>query len=105
MLDKPLAKKTDKILFIKISNDGYELGAQRREQEKNDLPLALEAFNAYKESISFGKTFDLEKYSSICALVEKEKITDNKDITLSGERYVEGKVSQTEFELVKLKTI
>lgn len=105
MLDKPLAKKTNHVLFIKVSNDGYDLGAQRREHDKNDLPLALEAFNSYKESISFGKTFDLEKYSSICALVEKEKITDNKDITLSGERYVEGKVSQTEFELVKLNEV
>ncbi len=105
MLDKPLAKKTNHVLFIKVSNDGYDLGAQRREHDKNDLPLALEAFNSYKESISFGKTFDLEKYSSICALVEKEKITDNKDITLSGERYVEGKVSQTEFELVKLNGV
>lgn len=105
MLDKPLAKKTNHVLFIKVSNDGYDLGAQRREHDKNDLPLALDAFNSYKESISFGKTFDLEKYSSICALVEKEKITDNKDITLSGERYVEGKVSQTEFELVKLNEV
>lgn len=102
MLDKPLAKKTNHVLFIKVSNDGYDLGAQRREHDKNDLPLALEAFNAYKESISSGKPFDEEKYSSICTLVEKEKIAANKDIVLSGERYVEGKVTQTEFELLKL---
>lgn len=105
MLDKPLAKKTNHVLFIKVSNDGYDLGAQRREHDKNDLPLALEAFNAYKESISKGKPFDEEKYSSICALVEKEKIAANKDIVLNGERYVEGKVSQTEFELVKIGDI
>jgi type I restriction enzyme M protein len=102
MLDKPLAKKSAHVLFIKVSNDGYDLGAQRREHDKNDLPFALVAFNAYKESISSGKPFDEEKYSSICALVEKEKIAANKDITLSAERYVEGKLSQTEFELVKL---
>lgn len=88
MLDKSLAKKTDHVLFIKVSNDGYDLGAQRREHNKNDLPLALEAFNAYKESISSGKPFDEEKYSSICALVEKEKIAANKDIVLSGDRYL-----------------
>jgi type I restriction enzyme M protein len=105
MLDKPLAKKTDHVLFIKVSNDGYDLAAQRRENNKNDLPLALEAFNAYKESISSGKPFEEEKYSSICTLVEKEKIAANKDIVLSGERYVEGKVSQTEFELVKIGDI
>lgn len=105
MLDKPLAKKTDHVLFIKVSNDGYDLGAQRREHDKNDLPLALEAFNAYKESIILGKPFDEEKYSSICVLVEKEKILANKDIVLSSDRYVEGKVSQTEFELVKIGDI
>lgn len=102
MLDKSLAKKNDHILFIKVENDGFDLGAQRREHDKNDLPLALEAFNAYKESISSGKAFDEEKYSSICTLVEKEKITVNKDVVLSAERYIIGKTSLTEFELVKL---
>ena len=105
MLDKSLAKKNDHILFIKVENDGFDLGAQRREHDKNDLPLALEAFNAFKESISSGKSFDEEKYCSICTLVEKEKIVANKDVLLSGERYFEGKVSQTEFELVKIADI
>ena len=102
MLDKSLAKKNDHILFIKVENDGFDLGAQRREHEKNDLPLALEAFNAFKESISSGNSFDEEKYCSICTLVEKEKIVANKDVVLSSDRYIEGKASQTEFELVKI---
>ncbi len=51
MMDKGLVKKSKHILFIKIADDGFDLGAQRREHDKNDLPLALEAFNAYKESI------------------------------------------------------
>jgi type I restriction enzyme M protein len=98
MLDKGLVKKSDQIIFIKITNDGYDLGAQRREHDKNDLPLALEAFNAYKESISSGKAFNEEKFSSICTLVDRVKILANKDIVLSAERYIEGKVSQTVFE-------
>ena len=102
MLDKSLAKKNDHILFIKVENDGFDLGAQRREHEKNNLPLALEAFNAFKESISSGKSFDEEKYSSICTLVEKGKVLGNKDVVLSSDRYIEGKASQTEFELVKI---
>jgi type I restriction enzyme M protein len=105
MLDKPLAKKSNQVLFIKVSNDGYDLGAQRREHDKNDLPLALEAFNAYKESFSSGKTFDLEKYSSICALVEKEKIVANKDVVLSSDRYVENVSRESSFELVKLEKV
>jgi type I restriction enzyme M protein len=31
LLDKSLAKKSDKILFTKIENDGFALGAQRKE--------------------------------------------------------------------------
>jgi len=49
MLDKSLVNKSKEILFIKVENDGYELAAQRREHSKNDLPLALEAFNAFKQ--------------------------------------------------------
>lgn len=102
MLDKGLVKKSEHVLFIKIADDGFDLGAQRREYDKNDLPLALEAFNSYKDSISSGKSFDEEKYSRICTLVKKEKVLTNKDIVLSGDRYIVGKASQTEFELVKL---
>jgi type I restriction enzyme M protein len=102
MLDKSLAKKNDHILFIKVENDGFDLGAQRREHDKNDLPLALEGFNAFKESISSGKSYDEEKYSSICTLIEKVKVLENKDVVLSSDRYIEGKASQTEFELIKL---
>jgi type I restriction enzyme M protein len=105
MLDKGLIKKSAHVLFIKIANDGFDLGAQRREHDKNDLPLALEAFNAFKESISSGQPFDEDKYSSICTLVEKEKVLANKDIVLSGDRYLEGKISQTEFEIVKIEDV
>jgi type I restriction enzyme M protein len=105
MLDKSLVKKSNHILFIKIANDGFDLGAQRREHDKNDLPLALEAFNAYKESISSGKAFDEEKYKSICTLVEKEKILENKDVVLSEDRYFEKEVHQTEFSIIKLNEI
>ena len=102
MLDKPLTKKTNHVLFIKVSNDGYDLGAQRREHDNNDLPFALEAFNAYKESISSGKTFDEEKYSSICTLIEKEKIVANKDAILNTDRYSEKTIKTTEFPIIKV---
>ncbi len=38
---KSLAQKTDKILFVKIENDGFDLGAQRKAIVKNDLTDAL----------------------------------------------------------------
>jgi type I restriction enzyme M protein len=105
MLDKPLAKKNEHVLFIKVSNDGYDLGSQRREHDKNDLPLALEAFNTFKESFSSGKPFDVEKYSSICTLVKKEKITDNKDVVLSEDRYRDSVIIDTDYPIIKMKEL
>jgi type I restriction enzyme M protein len=105
MLDKSLAKKSDQVLFIKINNDGFDLGAQRREIDKNDLPMALEAFNLFKKHISEGKSFDTADYSDLCHLVEKEKILSNKDIVLNGERYVEQIVSLSSYPTMKLREI
>lgn len=100
ILDKRLARKSQHILFLKIENDGFDLGAQRREIDKNDLPLALQTLKAYKECLSNDEAF--EELPSLATLVEKETILANRDIVLSAERYFESEKSQTEFELVKL---
>jgi len=47
LLDKKLAKHTNKILFVKVENDGFDLGAQRREIDKNDLPNATALILAF----------------------------------------------------------
>ena len=41
ILDKALARQSTSIGFFKIENDGFGLGAQRREIAKNDLPQAF----------------------------------------------------------------
>src|SRR5207248_2711594 len=48
-LDKKLARKIDKVLFLKINSDGFDLGAQRRPISENDLPEAQRAVNEYFE--------------------------------------------------------
>ncbi len=40
ILDRSLARQAQTIAFFKIENDGFGLGAQRRQIEKNDLPQA-----------------------------------------------------------------
>lgn len=87
ILDKKLAKKSQHILFLKIENDGFDLGAQRREIDKNDLPLALQTLEDYKECLSNDKTFD--DLPSLATLIEKEIVLGNKDVVLSAERYFE----------------
>jgi len=40
ILDKRRAKTCDSVLFVKVQNDGYNLGAQRRAVDGSDLPEA-----------------------------------------------------------------
>ena len=47
LLDKKLARRTDKILFLKIAADGFDLGDQRREIAANDLPEAERVMKAW----------------------------------------------------------
>lgn len=104
ILDKRLAKKTDKILFLKINNDGFDLGAQRRPIDKNDLPKALETIQNYRDSISKGEEYILD-WENI-SLTEKTRILESNDISLSAERYFEKISAQNiEFPLVPLSKI
>lgn len=103
ILDKRLAKKTDKILFLKINNDGFDLGAQRRPIDKNDLPKALETIQNYRDSISKGEEyiFDWENIS----LTEKTRILESNDISLSAERYFEKAKISTDYPVKQLKDL
>ena len=85
-MDKALAKKTNKILFVKVENDGFDLGAQRRPIKQNDLPDAFRAIQAYKKSLESGAGFDTEGWRSVL-VVEKSKIAEGDGYNLSGERY------------------
>jgi len=85
-LDKEVAKKTKDILFVKIENDGFDLGAQRRKIDKNDLPKAFEILKKFKEKqyFSFG---DFKTYGDIAFSAPKDKIREDGDYNLTGERY------------------
>lgn len=90
LFDNYLAKKTNDILFLKIENDGFNLGAQRREIDKNDLPLALEIIKKYKEALRGNKKYSLSaNQSKIAYLVGREKIAQNGEYNLTGDRYKE----------------
>ncbi|MDP3002765.1 MAG: N-6 DNA methylase [Bacteroidales bacterium] len=103
-LDKSLAKKTDKILFVKIENDGFDLGAQRRAIKKNDLPDALQKISDYKNQISLGKMADFESETKV-SLVAKSEISGNGDYNLSGERYRIKEIISSKFKSIPLGDI
>jgi type I restriction enzyme M protein len=122
ILDKSIARQSNSIAFFKVENDGYGLGAQRREIGKNDLPAAAEFLKNYlnnERQINHGihgthgkkqteTASDFPSVYSVSSVVEKflivpkEKIAANGDYNLSGERYREGAASNHSFPLVSL---
>jgi type I restriction enzyme M protein len=106
-MDKKLAKQTDKILFVKIENDGFDLGAQRREIDKNDLPLATDVMNFYKNNIRENKNLELpEGYLKIANVIPKQKIINLGDYNLTGDRYKEVvNFANQKWPMVELKEI
>ena len=95
ILDKQLAKKTDSILFAKIEHDGFNLGAQRRPVDENDLPMAAEYIKGWLSAVRTGKPFEAEGMANV-HLVKKQEIAESGEFNLSGERYrkVEARKSQ-----------
>src|SRR3990172_8376009 len=58
ILDKSLAQKTNTIAFFKIENDGFGLGAQRREIDRNDLPHAHAEIGEYLRRLRGGESVE-----------------------------------------------
>lgn len=97
-LDKTLAKRNDKILFAKVENDGFDLGAQRRRIEKNDLPQAFDILQDWQR----GKKTE----SKLALWVKKGRIAENGDYNLTGDRYLEAvDYSKVKWPMVKLENV
>lgn len=108
LLDKTLAKKTDKILFVKIENDGYSLGAQRKELTTSDLPDATNFIKQYITAIRNNdfSQIDFEHLPLNSIAVERNRITENGDYNLSGDRYKDSIAKKhSKFDLVELSEV
>ncbi len=102
LLDKELAKKSNRILFIKIENDGYSLGAQRNEIKGSQLIEAIETTKTFQQAILIGKDFE---NTTIAHSVDIKKIVKNGEYNLNGSRYKEQHISDSAFPLIKLSDV
>lgn len=101
IMDKRLSRKINSILFAKINNDGFNLGAQRRPIEKNDLPDAARNIKAWIGGIRSDSPFNLEGIPNL-HLVEKARIAENGEWNLSGERYRSKEARTSHHAIVRL---
>lgn len=98
LMDKALSKQRNEILFVKIDNDGYNLGAQRTAVKGSQLEEAIALTHVF---VASGEIPD----SLIANTVLRTEIAANGDYNLSGERYKVGLVYETEYEFVALNEI
>ena len=90
ILDKDLHQKSDSIFFAKVENDGFSLGAQRTPIDKNDLPKVLKSIQSR----------DADNFDFI--EVNKSKIMERDDASLSVVNYLNHEISISNFETVKV---
>ena len=111
ILDRTLAKQAQTIAFFKVENDGFNLGAQRRPIDKDDLPRVRSELAQYLRRLRARESLEPsirgrgkgEGFKPTMGLVvSKEKIAANGDYNLSGERYRENIVRKSDFPVVDL---
>ncbi len=102
LMDKSIAKKSNEVLFVKIDNDGYNLGAQRNEIKGGQLGEAIEVLNEYKKSIENTTEFENTEFAHAVA---KSKIAENGEFKLSGETYKEEEILNSDWQIFKLGEI
>lgn len=92
ILDKELNQKSDVIFFSKIENDGFSLGAHRTPISANDLPSVISDFFSFAET----------QNTNNGALVQKDEIIRQNEISLSVSRYLTSSELNTDYETVSL---
>ena len=97
LMDKTLAKQKDEILFVKINNDGYDLGAQRREVNGSDIPEVKRIIKDYQNGIDVSE-------NALVTVASKKAIAEQ-DYILVGERYKEAVVINSDYPMAELGDI
>ena len=111
ILDNALARRRQSIAFFKVESDGYDLGAQRRPIEQNDLPQIAQAAKEWQvmntdelEKETKFSSFILPKLlrQGVALIVKKSAIAATEDYNLSQERYKQTTRIQSKYPMVKL---
>jgi len=96
ILDKRLAKTCDSVLFVKVENDGFNLGAQRRAVTGSDLP------DAKRHLLDFFASCGAFENCAMAHKVARARIGETADWNLSGERYSIQEIRDSEYSIVSL---
>lgn len=92
LMDKTLSKKRDDVLFIKVENDGFSLGAQRYTIEGEQLSDIIQILRLYKNNENIE--------SKLAISVSKDIILSEKECSLNIDNYLDGEVINSKYQLI-----
>lgn len=104
LIDKCFARLKDEILFVKLNNDGFDLGAQRREIKENDIPEIIHIVKKYHTDLEPQTADDEIRQHPLVTIASKEEVVA-RDYILVGERYKNCEFSNATFPMVQLDSI
>lgn len=104
LIDKSFARLKDEILFVKLNNDGFDLGAQRREIEGSEIPEIIRIIQKYHSNIEAQTSDEEIIHHPLVTIANKEEIAEQ-DYILVGERYKIDKPLDTSYPVVPLSNI
>ena len=85
ILDRVVAKASQHVVFFKIENDGFALGAQRKAVKGSQLGQVKAELGAWLQAVRAGGSEGLE--SGLGTSVERVRLEEGGDYNLSAERY------------------
>ena len=101
LIDKSFARLKDELLFVKLNNDGFDLGAQRREIKGSEIPDIIRIVKKYHADMDPQTADDEILHHPLVTIASKEQIS-KQDYILVGERYSSNSIPKGKYKMVSL---
>jgi type I restriction enzyme M protein len=99
--DKHRARSGSDVLFVKVTADGYDLGATRTPITANDLPNAVDIVSAWLS----GEDLLKHKSKLLWVLIDRKTLLQNKAVPLITEAFVGGKSTKLKGPVVRIADV
>lgn len=98
---KLFSKFKDEILFVKLNNDGFDLGAQRQPKKGSEISEIVRIVKKYHADLDPQIADDEIIHHSLVTIATKEQIAEQ-DYVLVGERYLSNSMPEAKHKMVSL---
>lgn len=104
LIDKSFARLKDEILFVKLNNDGFDLGAQRQPQKGSEIPEIIRIVQKYHSDL-YPKTANNEILQHPLVTIANKKEISNQGYILMGDRYTPSEKIFSKWPVKKIEDI